>query len=564
MGGSSRVRPPFRARPLLPMTPRPRPDSSLALDRLAAPAALVAVLAAAVAAGHDGRRALQLLALALPMLLWLSWPLRSPALHRLRGAMVWAGAMLFVLDGAVRHYLWSQYQAAPDSSMVLGALANSRAQESSEYLRTNAPDVLLRLVPVLLAAAVLAWAVQGGARWHALQPAWRPPRRLVAGLAATLLLVTGVAHASKPWRRLHPAVFWSQWWDSAQQLRAGWAQQLQLRERTLAQAREQAPTLAFDGPATVMLVVGESINRDNLGLYGYPRDTTPRLATDRARLGEHFAVLRHAWSADASTLPALHNLFRFGQGERGDAPHLIALARAAGYRVWWIGNQDDMALEALHAGLSDQVEMINRRPGRGGDTLDGELLDEVGRALADPSPRKLLVVHLMGAHPHYALRCPPGANPFNGVDDAVDRQLQAAGRSAWTRAARSDYDAAVRYHDSVLSDLLGSLREAAPRDGRAAWMYLSDHGQEVGHEVDRAGHSATTAAGYRIPALIWRSEPVDAAVATRPFRADWAAWTMADLLGLQWAGSDESRNVLGAAYRWQAPKLGVRVASFER
>ena len=66
------------------------------------------------------------------------------------------------------------------------------------------------------------------------------------------------------------------------------------------------------------------------------------------------------------------------------------------------------------------------------------------------------------------------------------------------------------------------------------------------------------------PALIWRSEPVDAAVATRPFRADWAAWTMADLLGLQWAGSDESRNVLGAAYRWQAPTLGVRVASFER
>ena len=137
----------------------------------------------------------------------------------------------------------------------------------------------------------------------------------------------------------------------------------------------------------------------------------------------------------------------------------------------------------------------------------------------------------------------------------MDRQLQDAGRSAWTREARQQYDAALLYHDGVLSDLLKSLREGAGSGTRAAWMYLSDHGQEVGHELDRAGHSATTAAGYRIPALIWRSEPADAAAAQRPFRADWAAWTVADLLGLQWPGQDATRNVLDPGYRWQPPRL---------
>ena len=546
------------------MNSSPRSATVSDWTRLAAPAAVAAVLAVAIAAGHDLRRALQLLALALPLLMWLGWPLRSPALHRLRAAAVWTGVMLFVLDGAVRHYLWAHYQAAPDSSMVLGAAANSQLREGAEYLRANAPALLLHLVPALLSALVVGLAVRRAARWPEPAPARRPPRGLAVTLAALLVLVSGVAHASKPWRRMHPALFWSQWWDSAQQLRAGWSQQLQRRERTLAQARAQAPALAFDGPATVMLVVGESINRDNLGLYGYPRDTTPRLSADRERLGPGFAVLRHAWSADASTLPALHNLFRFGQGERGDAPHLIALARAAGYKVWWIGNQDDMALEALHAGLANSVEMINRRPGRSGDTLDGELLDEVVRAVADPSPRKLLVVHLMGAHPHYGLRRPPGEHPFAAGDDAVDRQLLEAGRSAWTREARNDYDAALRYHDSVLSALLASLREGAAPGTRAAWMYLSDHGQDVGHELDRAGHSAATAAGYRIPALIWRSDPIDAAVATRPFRADWAAWTVAELLGLRWPGQDDARNVLAPDYRWQPPRLGVPIASFER
>jgi heptose-I-phosphate ethanolaminephosphotransferase len=551
----------------MPWTFRAAPLPFLSRTRLSTLVTVAAVLGVAIAAGHEGRRALQMLALALPLLLWLAWPLRSPALHRLRAALVWSGVMLFVLDGAVRHYLWSHYQAAPDSSMVLGAAANSQAREGAEYLWANVPHLLLRVVPAMLAAAMLAWAVRGAARWPQAAAVWRPPHRLAVVLAALLLLVAGVAHASKPWRRMHPALFWSQWWDSAQALRAGWTQQRQLREHTLARARQMAPTLAFDGASTVMLVVGESINRDNLGLYGYARDTTPRLAADRAELGDRFTVLRHAWSAEASTLPALHKLFRFGQGEHGDAPHLLALARAAGYKVWWIGNQDDMALEALHASLSDQVEMINRRPGRGGETLDGELLDEVGRALADASPRKLLVVHLMGAHPHYELRHPPGANPFAGVDDVVERQLQAAGRSAWTREARQQYDAAVLYHDGVLSGLLKSLRDGAGGGTRAAWMYLSDHGQEVGHELDRAGHSASTAAGYRIPALVWRSEPADTdggAAALRPFRADWAAWTVADLLGLQWPGQDATRNVLSAAYRWQPPLLGVPVAAFER
>ncbi len=97
------------------------------------------------------------------------------------------------------------------------------------------------------------------------------------------------------------------------------------------------------------------------------------------------------------------------------------------------------------------------------EQLYAQLADEVGLALRDPAPRKLVVVHLMGAHPHYRVRHPDGANPFAGIDDAFER-------------------------------------------GRGAWMYLSDHGQEVGHELDRAGHSATTAAGYRIPALLWRSE----------------------------------------------------------
>ncbi len=49
------------------------------------PPVVAAVLALFIALGHDDRRALQVAALALPLLPWVVGPIRSTALHRLRG-----------------------------------------------------------------------------------------------------------------------------------------------------------------------------------------------------------------------------------------------------------------------------------------------------------------------------------------------------------------------------------------------------------------------------------------------------------------------------------------------
>lgn len=93
-----------------------------------------ATLLALIALGHDGRRTAQLAVLAMPMVLWLAWPLRSARMRRVRTMLVWLWAMGFALDGAVRAYLLDTYQAAPDGAMVLGAAANTNAREGSEYL----------------------------------------------------------------------------------------------------------------------------------------------------------------------------------------------------------------------------------------------------------------------------------------------------------------------------------------------------------------------------------------------------------------------------------------------
>jgi heptose-I-phosphate ethanolaminephosphotransferase len=80
--------------------------------------------------------------------------------------------------------------------------------------------------------------------------------------------------------------------------------------------------------------------------------------------------------------------------------------------------------------------MINRTPGRASASLDGKVLDCVQGALGDSTSRKLIVMHLMGAHPHYRLRFPSDANPFDDHVDAAETKLTKEGRLAWLRRYR--------------------------------------------------------------------------------------------------------------------------------
>lgn len=544
---------------------RPRPSTFCTPERpslgrvLQACSATAATVLALLSLGHEGRRTAQLFVLAAPAFIWLAWPVRGVFTHRVRTALVLLWAMAFALDGVLRSYLLDTYLAAPDSAMVLGTVANTNGRESIEYLTLQWRSILIYSATLLVAVVVFVQFARLGARGNTRWPRWAKV------LTCTLLVLCAVGYASKPWRRLHPIAYWTHWAASAHALRSSWTEQQDIREMALATARRAATTVSQEGPATVVLVITDSVNRDNMSLYGYERSTTPRLSAQKRLLDPDMVVLRNAWSTEASTIPALRSMLQFGEPVAENPEHVLALARAAGYKVWWMSNHDDLAIEHQHARLADVVEMVNRTPGRAGASLDGELLGSLREALEDMSERKLIVVHLLGTHPHYRLRFPVGENPFDGHVDVVDMDLAEKGRSLWVRRARQEYDAAMLYHDFVVAETLQLARTAGRTDESRAWMYLSDHGQEVGHEINRAGHSAATAAGYRIPVVIWRNQWRDRSqldAESRPFRADWMGWTLADLLGIDWPGNMPSRNVMRESYRWTPPGLPLEVRSF--
>jgi heptose-I-phosphate ethanolaminephosphotransferase len=97
--------------------------------------------------------------------------------------------------------------------------------------------------------------------------------------------------------------------------------------------------------------------------------------------------------------------------------------------------------------------------------------------------------------------------PFSHVkDDVLMKKMQAQGRNASTRQTRNEYDNAVFCGSMFQSKVLEAIQ--AKRGDRALeYVYFSDHGQEVGHTQNYAGHSDSSEFGFTVPVFTWSTAP---------------------------------------------------------
>ncbi|MFD2452681.1 sulfatase-like hydrolase/transferase [Ideonella paludis] len=126
------------------------------------------------------------------------------------------------------------------------------------------------------------------------------------------------AYASKPWRRLHPVLWWPAWSVVVADTRATWHDWELQRDAWLSAGQSSGVTIAPDAPRTVMLVITDSVNRDNLSLYGYGRPTTPLLDQEKSQL----SIMRNAWSVAANTLMTIPSMLRLQASRPPGRPRL--------------------------------------------------------------------------------------------------------------------------------------------------------------------------------------------------------------------------------------------------
>jgi hypothetical protein len=287
---------------------------------------------------------------------------------------------------------------------------------------------------------------------------------------------------------------------------------------------QPVPTLpAARNQLDLVVYIGESTTAMNMGLYGYPRNTTPRLS-QMAREDDHLLVFRHVFSTYVYTTQSLLEALSFGLDAREEAlpimkrrriplPDVLAragvetrLASNQGLRGAYehagkilFGRVDStfrMAgdLDALRAGLPPSSRWDD-------DFFASELAREGDRG----DGARITFLHSYAGHGPYLENIPPAfRQPVDGLlAHLAPGQFTSDGRQKVTDSwGVEGYDSAVRYVDHSVAQAIEHVRR---RERPAVLLYFSDHGEApfrgIGHDAARLQHEM-----LRVPFLLYFNE----------------------------------------------------------
>lgn len=488
--------------------------------------------------------------------LWLVPLLLFPARTRSIAAAI--GLVLWAFSLASLGYFCIYQQEFSQS--VIFIMFESNPAEASEYA---AHYFAWWMIPALFAYSAGAWLL-----WRKLRPIAMPRRR---ALGLSTLVIAGVlgypltkvlnlehfsvAHAAEIYeKRMEPATPW--------QIIFGYTQyQRRLNEmQALLDQNSQLPPLAnlsdahADKPATLVLVIGESTNRQHMGLYGYARNTTPRLAATPG-----LEVFQQVIGPRPYTIETLQQTLTFADQLNPERyltkPSLMNMMKQAGYKTFWITNQQTLTkrntMLTYFSQQTDEQVYLNHTRAQNSREYDTNVLEPFARILQDPAERKFIVVHLLGTHMKYDYRYPPEYEVFKdrtGLADWVtDDQLPFI----------NSYDNAVLFNDFVVSRLIETFRDSK---AHGFMVHFSDHGEDVfdspGHRVLGRNEAAPTVPMYAVPFFIWSSESWQrqnprsfAGQYDRPYSLADFIHTWADLAGLRFDDFDPSKSLVSPHFQ---------------
>ena len=296
-------------------------------------------------------------------------------------------------------------------------------------------------------------------------------------------------------------------------------------------------------------IIGEAARAMNWQLYGYTRETNPRLSevdglvVFRDMLTQSNTTHKSVPMILSSVAPGEHEeLFR----RKG----LPALFNEAGFDTWFISNQSRQGAMIDHLAQDARHQIYIRSPRQ-----DMQLLDEMRRAIdRSPERRILIILHCYGSHFSYHQRYPREFAQFKPDNDVA---ISSQHREMLVNA----YDNSIL----VLAEIINYLSSLG--NTSSALLYCADHGEDlIDDERERFLHASPTTTAYQlhVASLAWFSEryrehfPAKVAAAeanaTAPATTHALFHTMADMASIEGRCLTTKVSLVSPEYDRTAPR----------
>jgi glucan phosphoethanolaminetransferase (alkaline phosphatase superfamily) len=462
----------------------------------------------------------------------------------------------------------------PTSAQILASLGATNPRETYEYFSSALLPIMLCISTGLSLALLAArWSWRSGIRWQHATRNWILAIYLMVPLVSMLIFFAINAKSPKT-RVAHGELVVN---DLYQLFEPGYpfgltARIVQYHVEWAKMRREAAQVNAFDFHAhrvastskrqIYVLVIGESSRRDHWQLFGYQRETNPKL-THVSNLVT-IPDMVTSWPLTLGAVPLILTRKPPADFEQfwKEASVLRAM-QEGGFDTYWISNQYPVgfydsaiaiyAYQANHVSFHNYASVIT--PGG----YDDDLLQPLRNALKESPGDLFIVLHMMGSHDDYDFRYPSTFKYFQPAmtDPGKDG-------SSYDRTGNS-YDNTIRYTDYVLSSVIDTLRGSGTT---AAMLYESDHGEDLATpDCKLSGHGNGSIYDYQIPAFFWYSDEYARAFpervaafrsnASQPVLSADTFASLIDMVGISIPDQDSTRSLFNTKWRYRPRTINV-------
>ena len=256
-----------------------------------------------------------------------------------------------------------------------------------------------------------------------------------------------------------------------------------------------------------VVVIGESLNRYNMSLYGHFRNTTPKQLEQVKK--DNLLVFKNAYANAGNTMRALsYTLTEANQYNNKnflESLSFIDIFNKAGFDTYWITTQgiigESNTILSVIANSSKHIidigNSINVNAGFS-TYYDESTINELKKHISTDK-NTLIIIHIYGSHYHYQDRYPKEYEKFKNTLPymiGTNKELTLDDYSA--------YDNSVYYNDYVISSLLNIVKS---RGGVSSFIYFSDHAEDIArHKGHTARIDGFTFGMINIPLTAWFSK----------------------------------------------------------